>query len=473
MRSSTQTLMACSPASGQTTSTTLMGWTTSPSACSAQPRPERRPSARARAHPLDPLILMVGNVDRCVAHLPEDDDPFFAPVPADIPAVVSFASAGGRTWAQPTAAAMSKAMKIIQDVEHDVAVDEGLPKRRRIEPPSSFPMPSSFPPPSTPAPARSGFAGAAPASQSFMSAPRPSQTSGFQLGSGSTAPQVAASRARALALFGEEEAAPAAGPSTMGGFQSGSGRAVAAPSSQSMARALAIFNDLEEAGPSSTPIRRPSSPQPFSTQKPQSDFSTPVRQTGSRVPLSSKTNLPNAFRTPASTKLPKRIEIGTPGVTPRRIGLGGTPGGKPVRKGFVTPFRVPGSASATQTKTTLSALRTPLKPPPEPKKIYESVFNLERKWTRSRLMTVLMDSSREPQNVARAVPLPGVLFSWRAFSARLVGDKNLVVANPPGRTKFGRSASTTPSTTSSSPRTHLCWAMSKRSSDSSTKSASL
>ncbi|WOO83816.1 Breast cancer type 2 susceptibility [Vanrija pseudolonga] len=309
------------------------------------------------------------------AHLPEDDDPFFAPVPADIPAVVSFSSAGGRTWAQPTAAAMSKAMKIIQEVEHDVAVDEGLPKRRRIEPPTSFPMPSSFPPPSTPAPARSGFAnaGAAPAS---ALGPRPTQTSGFQLGSGSTAPQMATSRARALALFGEEEATPTAGPST-GGFQSGSGRAVAAPSSQSMARALAIFNDLEETGPSSTPIRRPSSPQPFSTQRPQSDFSTPVRQTGSRVPLSSKTNLPNGFRTPASTKLPKRIEIGTPGVTPRRIGLGGTPGGKPVRKGFVTPFRVPGAATATQAKTSLSALRTPLKPPPEPKKIYESVFNLE------------------------------------------------------------------------------------------------
>ncbi|KAL1406291.1 hypothetical protein Q8F55_007987 [Vanrija albida] len=317
----------------------------------------------------------------------EDDDPFFAPMTADIPAVVSFASAGGRAWAQPTAAAMSKAMKIIQEVEHDVAVDEGLPKRRRIEPPSSFPMPSSFPPPSTPAPARSGFAsaGARPASQAFTSGAQASQASGFQLGSGSSAPQVAASRARAMALFGEEEAIPAAGPST-GGFQLGSGRAVTAPSSQSMARALAIFNDLEETGPSSTPIRRPSSPQPFSTPRPQGDFSTPVRQTGARMPLSSKTNLPNAFKTPASTKLPKRIEIGTPGVTPRRIGLGGTPGstrGKPVRKGFVTPFRVPGAVTATQARTTLSSLRTPLKPPPEPKKIYQSVFNLEPRGNRT------------------------------------------------------------------------------------------
>jgi hypothetical protein len=91
----------------------------------------------------------------------------------------------------------------------------------------------------------------------------------------------------------------------------------------------------------------------------------------------------NTFVNPMSTpKLPKRINIQTPGSTPRRIGLGSGFGasaaGRP-KKGFVTPFKRGSaqSASGPSTLRTPLSMRTPTKPP-EPPKIYNSVFDLTR-----------------------------------------------------------------------------------------------
>jgi hypothetical protein len=85
----------------------------------------------------------------------------------------------------------------------------------------------------------------------------------------------------------------------------------------------------------------------------------------------------------SSVKLPNRIEIRTPGLTPRRIGmgLGTTPAGKRPRKGFSTPFKAPEAMSSTPKVGTPLGLRVSIAAPPappKPERIWEPVFDLKR-----------------------------------------------------------------------------------------------
>ncbi|KLT38352.1 hypothetical protein CC85DRAFT_37788 [Cutaneotrichosporon oleaginosum] len=396
-------------------------------------------------------------------HPPEDDD-FYeppAPTPAHIPEIVSFATGRGRQLARPSEVAMNRALKLVRAAERDAELEDEPNKRPRTESPKPIPHLSQLPPSSVPesplvgrgfglasgrpappqneasraralalfgenTPLKSGqtvsqldsrsdaapppadpgsyalslLGEGTPVKQRVSvpgfqlgtgySAPPPAgptapalalfgeetpikqTSSGFQLGSGSSAPQTSAgARARALALFGEN-----AGSSTGAslGFSTGSGKPTQAPKPESLAFAMALMADDP---PTSTVVpesaatpQRPSTPA-FSAPRYTTSFSAPMR-TPSRVPLA-------GLATPRSTsKLSNRINIQTPGSTPRRIGLGATFGHartKP-KNGFITPFKrgaktVPGPLML---RAPLS-VHTPSRPPRTPN-IYKSVFDL-------------------------------------------------------------------------------------------------
>lgn len=214
--------------------------------------------------------------------------------------------------------------------------------------------------------------------------------SAFQLASGSSAPAVdPQGRARALAMFGENDGSS---PATSG-FQTGSGRAAAAPNPENLARARALLGeDAAQPGPSTPAPQLSSSFRPpltggtparsvsaaFSAPRPMRSVGGVLPSTPSRLPLQPRTNTFSTpmTSTPVRPKLPSGIQIKTPGVTPRRIGLGSTPsrGGK-ARKGFVSPFRAPGTV---QKVATPSALRAPVIPMKTPEKVFNSVFDLQR-----------------------------------------------------------------------------------------------
>lgn len=333
---------------------------------------------------------------------------------------------------------MSRALKIMREAERDAELEDAPSKRRRTESPAPPPTPAPVaglatpaavepssshvpmfanPPPESPLVHKSGLRLASgrdappPPSDARASAlalfgedktpARPAEfESGFQLGSGSAAPPPPPdARTRALALFPDADSV--AGPfqpptsSFSAGFQTASGKVAQAPKAESMAFALALFNDEPTPSCPGAARQRPSSPS-FSAPRPNrlpspsftaprptrpSSFSAPVRpSTPSRVPLATMTNtFANAMSTPVM-KLPKRINVHTPSSTPRRIGLGagmGSARGKS-KKGFVTPFKSGGarSVSGPSALRTPIALRNPAKKPPEPPKIYNSVFDL-------------------------------------------------------------------------------------------------
>lgn len=215
-----------------------------------------------------------------------------------------------------------------------------------------------------------------------------SSTSAFQLATGAAAPPLSSdARAAALALFGED---PPSTPGSATGFQTGSGRAVSAPNPDSMARALAIFGETDGPLPALPSPRSASAFRPLSSSTPQrpnsSAFTIPAMSgtadsparfsTPSRMPLRPvNENCTPGPSTPLSAKLPRRIEIRTPGATPRRIGLGSTPrSGTTTRKGFATPFKTPGRNGPPKMTTPLSlrAASAPLRA----ERVYEPVFDL-------------------------------------------------------------------------------------------------
>lgn len=332
-----------------------------------------------------------------------------------------FATGRGKAIAPPSDAAIARVRKLFDDVEDEKAEDtSSLPllsqvnvKRRRIDPPAVNPQPQTegayaleigISRPSLFATA-GGTAVALP-SHDAMTTARDlfaiaddrclSSTSLFATAAGAAPPPMsAAGQASVKVLLDSNGISPSEASVTASplGFTLGSGRAALPPSAASLARARAMFADLDDndtasaAGPShphqalatatnETPVRplgfsapiprlatslRPQSPIPSAlthpVQAPQNSTGpSDLYSTPARVPLRTTTNTySQADGTPTHKPPSKLIEIKTPAPI-RRIGLGGTPASRGKgRKPFNTPFKKP---STTAHKSTLSTGRT-------------------------------------------------------------------------------------------------------------------
>lgn len=325
--------------------------------------------------------------------------------------MVSFATARGGTIAPPSELALSKALKILREVERDVEAEEMPSKRQRVGSPDVQQPTGTLPGDAFNTPARP---------------PVKDSQSGFTLASGSPVPSLSSeSRARALAMFEEtpvrtatklqvsvpptpaeasaeararvaalfDDAEGAAGSSSglSSGFQLASGKSAPKPSASSMARALAIFHDDDPATPAAPVVPESPATSRLHTRA-ESPFPTALRpirlkalggslaqpSTPTRTPLRTTTNTySNRTSTPQSTKLPKSINISTPGLTPRRIGLGYSSNTRKSNIGFKSPFKsgVPRLGNSMKA----SELRTPAAATVEAESIWQPVFDLTSK----------------------------------------------------------------------------------------------
>lgn len=286
---------------------------------------------------------------------------------------------------------MSRAMKIVREAERDLEAGELPPKRRRVDSPTAdavkaedVPQGQATPqPPLLPQsqldslatlhkPSLLATAGSPlPPSSSVAHPPSAFDTGspnpgGFQLGSGREAPSPsAAARARVMSLFGESTDVNIASSSSSLSFSKDLAPVVGHSEKVRPPLAIALETQLASPLPKSSLPRR--------------NFidSAPRPTTSAREPLRNTTNTfaGVGFATPQPKKLSKRINIQTPGTTPRRIGLGSTSNARKARTGFSTPFKTgarPTSALNPAASPRPAAAVASLKPKREP------VFDLNR-----------------------------------------------------------------------------------------------
>lgn len=319
------------------------------------------------------------------------------------PGLVGFKTGAGRRIAPPSSAALAKVRKIFDETESQgEIVQQSLPhgtlggpgpstvanKRRRTHDEHNAGLaftkasrvPVSPPSPESEKHVEDLFSEDQNASPPAFCAPTSPPKSLFAMAAGSAAPPVNSQSAAAVSrLFddtrGGERAPPE--PTRQIGFTTASGRKTASPSKAAMARAMAIFGEVDEhddlvkppsssifasrnilpdespvsAAPRHFPALRSQSPAPFvppHTAR-MNDLTTP-----SRAPLRTTTNLVplpgSIFVTPQSKEL-KGMAIPYPS-SGRRLGLGGTPAsrGKP-KPSFITPFKRPGALAHSQGPT--------------------------------------------------------------------------------------------------------------------------
>lgn len=345
----------------------------------------------------DPLLFM--RVD-----LSDSPDPFAARLP-----VAGFTTGKGTAIAAPSRAALERAARMFQDIgdDADLGLVEDGPilqgnKRRRIEEDRQNDEDDCR---------------TDPAPDFTMS-----QSTGFLNGRGQAVPppsKAALQKAMDLMKAVEEEEHPEtlldpvpAPPRPTSGFTTGSGTAVAEPSSAFKARvsqlfadadnvmaepfhstgfmtpvkstmpitddarrqAMAIFgeDDVNTTRPSTSmlppvvstsfrPLMVPASPfRPPPTTTGPTPFRTPLRPTTNTFSQATNSPVPTA---PGSQR-PKPIEIKTPIITPRRVGMGLTPISRAkTKKTFITPFksgtRTPGSPLRSHTAPRTSLLPSP------------------------------------------------------------------------------------------------------------------
>lgn len=334
-------------------------------------------------------------------HPPSDNDPFDeflspTPVPAVIPATVSFGTAGGKRLKGPSAAALQRAQKLMREAEREVEEQEA--KRRKTEEErdqKAADVLREFPPPapdvSSPDARDEQVARSSPSRPPLSAEAVSSPSSGFALGTGGSAPRPSAERlAAARALLDQPTApspprtdsSPSRGPTPQpSGFSLGTGRSAPAPSAASLAAATALLDEPTPGSPKPPPTagfllgtgRSAPQPSPANLARARAllddePLSSPVRHsTPSRAPLRSTTN---TFDSPIATPIKAKLgSLGSP-ATPRRIGLGSPARGR--RKPFSSPFKAPGAARPLPG----SGLRAPALVPPKVEKIWKPVFDL-------------------------------------------------------------------------------------------------
>lgn len=368
------------------------------------------------------------------ARLPPVGHPFTPPDPPlpAIPAQVSFSTAAGRKLAPPSSRAMKRANDIItaaaNDVENEHDELQQQSKRQRRESPQSSGTPGPLPGPSHvagPTSERSLLQPAAgatfPAPSSF--GPAVQSACGFQFGTGASAPACSpGSRAKAMSLSCDSENGSAAAldstsaPPTRSGFHFASGRDTKQVDPESMARAMAMFE--EGPGPAATSPQGPPSASPLPS------VSRPIRigvpsgtlastLTPTRVPLQSRTNTLNDGEpvTPRPIKLPKGISVVSSTSTPRpRIGLGLS---RKAKSGFRSPFKNGTPPLSTPAKTASPQVSTPLKssrlsvaitPDPKVSQRDAPVFNLEREWTHRERTDAVVPQERQSMRQLNLYP---------------------------------------------------------------------
>ncbi|WVR08068.1 hypothetical protein IAU60_005114 [Kwoniella sp. DSM 27419] len=295
------------------------------------------------------------------------DQPVHDGLTQDVPLTLGFTTGNGAKVPPPSSSALSKAAKLMGEVDKEVEGGKvmGIDTQPEAGPsrgPSGFTFASGKPaPPPDPAtlarvkhlldddneavatgvpstPARPAFQ---PPTSSAPSSQPPSSSAIQPLHSRNPEPPSTTSLAKGRGLFDDNENdfgadfTPADSPS-MSGFKLGTGKAAPVPSSSSKAKVMHLFDDIDTnlitpAKQRAQPFARPSSPAMTPAtryQPPQSSQAfTPLRTSSA------------AATSTLSAKRP--LDIKTPSSGARRIGLGGGTPSQRNKRGFNSPFKPP------------------------------------------------------------------------------------------------------------------------------------